>query len=631
MGHILYGKVESTVNRSDDDWYGVAAQVGKFTNKRAHRTDITAVVSSTAGMGAPACFIPSLAEMHINTEAAPMGPPDKVNLEDRLWMLTYAPSVGACTHEAAHARHTHWDPRDLMENYEATRKMVDVITTLEEPRIEAQALRFHPDSRPFLRGCAMEIVGRDFHIPDSPYGAAAAAGLLLARVDAKVLTRREAATFRRDIAAVLGETLDVLEPLWQRFLMLHDHDYAGMVEIAAAWLDALGEDPEDSEGMVGESMMGEPLPGDPGEGDGSGEGKGEGEGEGEDGEGDGSGEGKGEGEGEGEDGEGEASGFGDKIMGKVHIAESKMDKEVTEARGEERAERARAERRTDAERRKAAEGPHAEAFAHTGLHGYTPDGFAHYLGSRPPSADERRAAKMLARSLEKIDYRDRAVTKVRSVVPPGRLVGRAAVQADAMTEQGRDASGVEVWSGKRRKRVESTPLTIGFLGDISGSMNAAMEPLASSQWVLSTAGAHVDAKVASVHFGDHVHGITPAGVRERDVRLFAPYDGSEAFKDAALAIDKELTLLDGRGARILFIASDGQYVNGTDMAYAAKWIPLARRKGVAVIYLNFLGSMNPTGVAGSKVIDCYRKSPAEVAALCGKIAIAEVRKIDQRV
>jgi hypothetical protein len=611
MGHILYGKVESTVNKSDDDWYGVAAQVGKFTNKRAHRTDITAVVSSTAGMGAPACFIPSLAEMHINTEAAPMGPPDKVNLDDRMWMLTYAPSVGACTHEAAHARHTHWDPRDLMENYEATRKMVDVITTLEEPRIEAQALRFHPDSRPFLRGCAMEIVGRDFVIPDSRYGAAAAAGLLLARVDAKVLTRREASTFRRDIAAVLGETLDVLEPLWQRFLMLHDHDYAGMVEIAAAWLDALGEDPEDASEMVGESMMGEPLPGDPGEDDGSGKGEG--------------------GEGEGDESKGEASGFGDKIMGKVHITESKMDKEVTEARGEERAERARAERRTDAERRKAAEGPHAEAFAHTGLHGYTPDGFAHYAGSRPPSADERRAAKSLARSLEKIDYRDRAVTKVRSVVPPGRLVGRAAVQADAMTEQGRDASGVEVWSGKRRKRVESTPLTIGFLGDISGSMNAAMEPLASSQWVVSTAGAHVDAKVASVHFGDQVHGITPAGVREKDVRLFAPYDGSEAFKDAALAIDKELNLLDGRGARILFIASDGQYVNGTDMAYAAKWIPLAKRKGVAVIYLNFLGSMNPTGVAGSKVIDCVRKSPAEVAALCGKIAIAEVRKIDQRV
>jgi len=403
-----------------------------------------------------------------------------------------------------------------------------------------------------------------------------------------------------------------LEPLWQRFLRLHDHDFAGMVEIAAAWLDVLGEDPEDASGMVGESMMGESLPGDPGEGESS-----EGEGE----------------SGEGESGEGKPAGFGDKIMGKVHIAESKVDKEVTEARGEERSERKRAESKADAERRKAAEGPHTEAFskASTGTHGYTPDGFAHYSHSRPPSADERRAAKMLARALEKIDYRDRAVKKVRSVVPPGRLVGRAAVQADAMTEQGRDSSEVEVWSGKRRTKVESTPLTIGFLVDISGSMNAAMEPLASSQWVTTTAGAHVDAKVASVHFGDSVHGVTPCGVKERDVRLFAPYDGSEAFRDAALAIDRELDLLDGRGARILFIASDGHYVNGRDMAYAGTFMPLAKRKGVAVIYLNFLGSMNASGVAGAQVINCVHKSPAEVAALCGKAAIAEVRKIDQRV
>jgi len=610
MAHILYGAVERQINKTDDDWYDVAAQVGKFTNRRAHRTDIVSVVSSTAGMGAPACFIPSLAEMHINTEAAPMGDPDKVNFSDRLWMLTYAPSVGACTHEAAHARHTQWDPRDLMENYGATRKMIDVITTLEEPRIERQAIHFHPESREFIRPMALEIVARDFEIPSTTYGAAAAAGLLLARVDAKVFSRDDARPFRRDIAAVLGDTLDTLEPLWQRFLRLHDADFAGMVEVAAAWLEALDEDPEDSSGMVGESMMGESLPGDPGEGEGSGKGEGE------------SGE-----------GEGEGSGFGESIMGKVHIAGSKVDKEITEARGDERDERKRAEAKADAERRKASKGPHTEAFskASSGTHGYTPDGFAHYSHSRPPSADERRAAKVLARSLEKIDYRDRAVKKVRSVVPPGRLVGRAAVQADAMTEQGRDSSEVEVWSGKRRTKVESTPLTIGFLGDISGSMNAAMEPLASSQWVLSTAGAHVDAKVASVHFGDRVHGITPAGVRERDVRLFAPHDGSEAFRDAALAIDKELNLLDGRGARILFVASDGHYVNGRDMAYAETFIPLAKRKGVAVIYLNFLGSMNASGVAGAKVINCVRKSPAEVAALCGKAAIKEIRRIDQRV
>jgi hypothetical protein len=604
--HILYGSVKPSIATSDEDYYGVAAQAGEFCNMRAHRTDITAVIGKDAGHGAPACFVPSLAEMHLNTEVVDVGAPDKVDLSDTLWTLSHAPAVGALTHEAAHARHTSWDPRNLMETYGATRKMIDVITTLEEPRIEAQALRFHPASRPFLRGCAMEIVGRDFQIGDTIYGASVAAGLLLARVDAKVLTKAETRTFRKDIVAVLGsDVLGVLEPLWQRFLRLRDDDYEGMVEVAAEWLEALGEDPEDASDMAGASMMGESLPGDPGEG---------------------------EGEGEGESGDkGEGSGFGKKIMAKVHEAETKIDGEVVEARGAERAERRAAERRADAERRKEGEREHDKAFsASTGLHGYTPEGFAHYSHSRPPTSDERRAAKMLARTLERIDYRDRAVKKVTSVMPPGRLRGRMAVQADAYTEAGRDASDVEVWSGKRRTKVDSTPLTIGFMGDISGSMNAAMEPLASTQWVVSTAGSHIDAKVATVHFGDRVHGVTPAGVREKDVRLFAPYDGSEAFKAAALALDRELNLLDGSGARIVFVASDGVYVCGEDMNYARTWMPLAKRKGVAVIYLNFLGAMG-SGVAGAQVINCVGKTPAEVAVLCGKAAVKELRKIDQRV
>ena len=56
--------------------------------------------------------------------------------------MEHAAGVGAMrrTRPRTPATRT-WDPRDLMEIYGATRKMLDVITTLEEPRIEAQALR----------------------------------------------------------------------------------------------------------------------------------------------------------------------------------------------------------------------------------------------------------------------------------------------------------------------------------------------------------------------------------------------------------------------------------------------------------------------------------------------------------
>ena len=618
--HVMYGSGVKSFAESDADLYPVAAQVGTLVNGRASRTDITAVVAATAGHGAPACFIPALAEIHLNTETIDIGAHDKVDFTDALWGLTHAPAVGALCHEASHAEHSLFDPAELMTEYGATRKMVDVITTLEEPRVEGLARSKRPSDRTFLRGCAMDIVARDFTISDSRYGASVAAGLLLARVDAGILTKAEVKDFRDKIEGVLGtDVLAALEPLWVRFLALDDDDYPGMVDVAREWLEALGEDPEDTEDMAGASMIVVMMPGDPGDGEpggGKGEGEGEGSGESDDGESKG---------GEGE-GEGEGSGFGEAIMGKVREVDTKIDGETTEKRGDERDKRKRDEKEADAARGKEAERPHREAFHAGGLDGYSPDGFAHMTSKRPPTADERRAAKSLASTLERIDFRDKAVAKVTSAVPPGRLRGSAAVQDAALRSMGRDSEAAP-WAAKKRVKVDSTPLTIGFAVDISGSMSSAMQPLASTQWVVSTAGAHIDAKVASVHFGNRVHGVTPAGVRERDVRVFYPGDGTEAWKAAALALDKELNLLDGRGARLLIVASDGHFVNPRDAHYAETFMPLAKRKGVAVIFLNFTGHAKSYG---AKSVDCRGKSPVEVAALVGKAAIKEMQRVDRR-
>ena len=79
----------------------------------------------------------------------------------------------------------------------------------------------------------------------------------------------------------------------------------------------------------------------------------------------------------------------------------------------------------------------------------------------------------------------------------------------------------------------------------------------------------------------------------------------------------------------MFIASDGHFVNDADEAYARKFIPLAMRKGVAVMFLDFTGSMGK-GSYGAPVIDCRRKTPAQVATICGKAAIAEIRRLDAK-
>jgi len=99
--HILYGAAKPSVFTSDEEFYPAAAQFGAFANKQARRSDITAVVGAAKeiGHGAPACFVPSLGEMHINTSIVPLGRVDRIDINDRLWKLEHAPVVGAVAHD----------------------------------------------------------------------------------------------------------------------------------------------------------------------------------------------------------------------------------------------------------------------------------------------------------------------------------------------------------------------------------------------------------------------------------------------------------------------------------------------------------------------------------------------------
>lgn len=598
MAHIRYDGGIERVTHSDDGWYDVASQVGARARARSGRGDITGVISQTwpyGGQGAPACWVPSLGEVFLDRSIVPLGDPAKVDMTDRLWRLEHAAAVGALEHEASHARHTKsTGVVDWKEEFGASRRMIDVIVALEEPRIEYNAIRADSETRPFLRACALEIVMKDFHIADTPYGASIAAALLLCRVDAGVISKAEAAPFRRDIRKVLGaETIEKLEPLWRRFLKLYDKDFAAMVEIARAWLEALEMDPDDEDDaeqdLASGSLFGE---GEPGEG------------------------------GDGEDSEGEGEGdLSERISERGRSLSTKVDGEIAESRGAERKARRMAERKADAERSKDSEDPHEEAFP---SHGWSAGGDAHFTGLRAPTADERAAARTLAKTLEKLDYHDRVVVRTTREVPPGRLRSGKAVAEAAARTHGLDFTE-DVWKGKRRVNVESTPLTVGLLADISGSMNAAMPHMSSTQWVLSTAGAHIDAKVATVHFGEKVHGVLPAGCREKGVRNFHAGDGFEAFKFGSLALDRELNLLNGTGARLMIVLSDGHFVDPTHAAYARKFVPLAISKGVAVLWLHWDGLLTSYGATAVNIKDLR---PSQVATLVGQAATQEIRRLD---
>ena len=322
---------------------------------------------------------------------------------------------------------------------------------------------------------------------------------------------------------------------------------------------------------------------------------------------------------------GEAKGFGDKIKGKAHSAETKMDSEIVEARGDERADaqarRARGRRRApQGGRGSARRGVRQGRAARLLRRG----GFAHYRHSRPPTADERRAAKAArAARWRRSTTATGPSTKVVSVVPPGRLRGRAAVQAERATpQQGRDVRGRGVGGQAPqagRQHAADDRVRRGHLRLDGRGHGAAGEHASGSS---PRRGAHIDAKVASVHFGDQRPRRHPGrGAGEGRARVHARATAPRTFRGAALALDRELNLLDGTGARLLFVASDGHFVNGDDTAYADTFMPLAHAQGGRGDLPELHRAHGVRRRTARTVIDCRGKSPPQVAASCGKAAI----------
>ena len=560
-------------------WLNAASQVGEWVNRVAGRSDLIAKVGAGLGHGAPACFVPHIAEVEVDATICLAGvDPAEVALGDHKFRLGRSPFVGAITHEAAHARFSVWVPATLHDTYpDLSQRVLDVFMVLEESRIEAQILNFDSSHRTYLRACAGDIVARDFRIADNAYGASVGAALLLGRISAGVFDFADVADIRTAILGVLDEdTLEKLESLWREFQTLTfvpvkgDAGTERAIEISKEWLDALSmehDDPAPSFSVVME------MPG--AEGDEEGEGSGSG----------------GSGGSEGDE-EGEHSGFGEALADAAREKAMDVDREnMREKRrvaGEERRKELADEAKRVKEGRKAADKAFDPDSKGDPAHGFGRGSRSFLYESRDPSPEERAAAVQIARELEQAQYTDRATKRVAAVLPPGRMRGRGAVQRAA--EEARGAIlNARAWEGKRRTHTDEPPLTVGVLTDISGSMGGAAKPSASISWIMAEATRRIHGKVSTVLFGEHVHGVLRAGERQPKVNVYAPRDGFEAFRDAFQAVDSELDLLNAPGARLLVILSDAHFVDSGHADYAYKAMGWCRERGVAVLWIDVNG------------------------------------------
>lgn len=584
MGHIKLG-TESRFDKTPKAWLKVGSQINDLVNEWSIRSDIVTFVGEGAGHGSPACYVPAIAEMEVDVNLAFGEGIDPIfigDLSKRTVQYDYPVAMGAVMHEAFHAKHSKFD-------LEAVSKIKDkfiggLITWFEETRIEKRAVEALPKNRAFLRACALRLVVGDLKDDEDFAGRGIQAFsqlmlLTLARVDADSLDESDVKIVNDAALMLLGpDVLAKLRSIWIR-AQAHkvDTQYAPLEKLAEEWVKTLEDAGQDTkagdEGIP--DWLKELLEAMMGEGDGDGEGEGD--------------ESEGEGSGSGTPGEGTPSGTG-KGKGKGLLEEMAEDTEI-DAQSEANAQAvqdvadAKAEQMAEA----AAEAKsHSDEAAKVFGRGTGPAGFhtsSRLVEERMPNPKERAAAVALSKLLEKARYRDRITIKRSSVVPPGRLNARQAMAAAEQKSRGAEITS-EAWSRKQRKHADDPTLKIGVLCDISGSMGMAMEPMASTAWILSEATRRIQGKCSMVYYGNDCFPTLKPGQHLPKVQVYSAPDGTERFDKAFKALDGTLNLLNSTGARLLVIVSD-LYYTGHEGERTAYWMRRCREAGVAVIIVPF--------------------------------------------
>jgi hypothetical protein len=571
------------------EWLTLSAALADEVGVIADREDLLVSIAPGAGGGAPACFYPARALIevdgtHLTVDPATVNP---ANLSDR---PRYGATWGLLTHECGHAKHTAWDPPQ-----DTPPGIADAAMLLEEPRMEAAQVRRRPDDRHWLRTSARDLILADLNRPTDPTraphmtkpDAARAAALLLARVDGGILTRAEVAPVARVIEDVLGtDTLTKLHAVWQKALRTADDDGDTMLDLGRQWCEIVGTDPNTPDpGATGTpdpaatpNRSGTPSP--------SG---------------------------------GSANGTPSPLAGAIAaVLDNVAAKAAREKAPEDPATQvAAAKARADAAAKIAAD-------AARSVFDITPgsrEGTTACTGTRPPTTEERTAARVLARALTTAGIRDRVPVKTTSTVPPGRLRMRGALAADAQRAAGAIPTA-EPFTRTTRTVMPTPPLRLAIACDVSGTMGWARDHVASAAWILANAARHttVPAQTATVIFGNQVRPLTRPGTAPTVVTEFASNDGWEDVPTALDALEGALGLSVPGAARLLVIVSDGRF-RPVPRRDGQRKLDRLRANGCAVLWLTTRDTDTP--LAGATV---HRLTdPTTAARAIGRAATTALR------
>ncbi|MET8147865.1 VWA domain-containing protein [Actinoplanes sp. NPDC049668] len=222
----------------DPDWKPWSAAWTKHIPVLTGRTDLSVHVAPGAGGGAPECFYPDLRRIEVDARYI-ADTPDVTDPRKAGHKKVVPVGYGLLVHGAAHAAHSLWRAPDG-----TLPTLAEVAELLEESRAEGRQRGRRRADRRWLRQMINIVVHPGAAPIDDPWHAGVLAALLLARVDARILTSKDVRSIRAAVTTVIGRPrLRQLREIWKQAHTVDDTDAATMIDLARRWCTVLGIDP----------------------------------------------------------------------------------------------------------------------------------------------------------------------------------------------------------------------------------------------------------------------------------------------------------------------------------------------------------------------------------------------------
>lgn len=547
------------------EWMLTSIRVRDLARAWSNRTDLSASVVKNQRRGSLANYVPERAQITVDADVAFPGfeAREVGDITDRMELAKFPVAGGIILHESMHARMmvNRWTPEFVASV--GNKAQWTVFELLEEMRVEYWGANLHPRDVGYLRASLRSAIMRD---SDTWAGSARfAAQVILGRHYIGVLPWTDVEKVH---AWLKGEgwsnfQLDEVKRITLEFAKLADNgvDLKKQILLARELDSIMPEDPK----KYGKA----------GEGD-------------EDGDFD-----------EEIDGDGFPDGLLEAILDALTSSERGGINQVFEEAVEQASEQAQAEEQRQQKEHKENKSKADQVFR-------MPDGTpaavpTNLASARNPTSSEKTAAVILAQELEQAKYRDQHIEEYASELPPGRFNGSEAMRRSAALWAGASPDPYKPFKKSKRMETDEPTLTVGIMCDTTGSMSDIQAGVGSAVWIISEAVYRTDeATAAQVYFGTDVRPGLRAGERLSEVRTWKGAGARHDFDGGFRALDGELNLLQGTGARLLFVISDGIYemhqVDATE-----KWMDACEKAGVAVIWLKIEGGSFREGLDVTRV------------------------------